>query len=382
MIPVFVGVQALAVFVGVVYTLFTAVGLALAPTYGTETAGRRAENVRFAIITVAEEHVRDALVGTIEHTVDAFPEYEVTVVCDEGAHLEAELRAREDVATVVVPESYDCAAEAKGRAIQYFLEAVVTDAPEYWYAFLDDDNRVLDDRFLREIPVYEQRGYGAMNPVLVPRRGRSLLTFVADHVRYVDDVGIFRLFTGLLGRPYMGFHGELLCARGDVLAEIGFDRASIVEDFAFALELIRAEVPVWQSGTRVSVLSPHDVTSFLRQRARWYWGIATYLPRAPVLSQVIVGVRIAAWTVAIAASWLLVPLWLLGYGVALPAWLTAIVQFGAVLYVGTVLVGTSRVGGASAVLLLALVPVYALLEQVAPLYALWHRQGEFVVIDK
>jgi cellulose synthase/poly-beta-1,6-N-acetylglucosamine synthase-like glycosyltransferase len=375
-------VQLLGVFVGLTFTLMMGTSLLASLRYETTRGTEPARNVRLAIPTVAAEHVRPALLGTIAHTVERFPDLEVYCILDEGSDLEAELRAREDVTAVVVPSSYAPEAVAKGRAIHYFIETVVADAPDDWYGFIDDDNRILDDDFRYEIPGYEARGYRATNPVLVPRRGRSLLTFVTDHIRYVDDVTIYRLFTGVLGRPYLGFHGELLCARGDVLLEVGFDRETIVEDFAFALELVRREVPVWQSATRVSVLSPHDVRSFLRQRSRWYLGIARYLPEAPLVSQLVVGLRLATWTVAVTSSWLFIPLWLLGYGLAFPSWFVALLGVGSLFYVATVGLGAWRIGGLRWLPLVALTPVYALLEQVVPLYALWTREGGFVVIEK
>lgn len=375
-------VQLLGVFVGVVFTLMMGLGLVLSRRYEPDRADEPAEDVRLVIPTVATGNVRPALLETIEHTVAAFPQYEVYCLLDEGSALAPELLAREDVSTVVVPGSYECEAVAKGRAMSYFIETVVAEAPEYWYGFIDDDNRILDDRFTYEIPAYEARGYRAMNPVLLPRQGRSVLTFVTDHIRYVDDLAIYRLFTGVLGRPYLGFHGELLCARGDVLVDVGFDRETVVEDFAFALELLERDVPVWQSATRVSVLSPHDLRSFLRQRSRWYLGIARYLSRAPRLSQVVVGARILTWTVAVTSSWLFAPLWLLGFGVALPSWVVATLTVGGLFYVGVVGLGAWRVGGLRGAALLAFTPVCALFEQVVPLYALWTREEGFVVIDK
>ncbi|MFD1647564.1 glycosyltransferase family 2 protein [Haloarchaeobius litoreus] len=375
-------VQLLGVLVGLAFTGMVGLGLLSSALYSTERAEEPVENLRLVIPTVAAEHVRPALVETIEHTVSNFPEYEVYCVLDEGSDLEDELDVLDDVTTVVVPASFDCEAVAKGRAIQYFIETVVDDAPGHWYGFIDDDNRILDDTFCYEIPHYEARGYRAMNPVLVPRQGRSVLTFMTDHIRYVDDISIYRLFNGVLGRPYLGFHGELLCARGDLLREVGFDRDTIVEDFAFALELAKRDVKVWQSATRVSVLSPHDVQSFLDQRARWYLGIARYLPRAPVVSQVVVGLRIAIWTVAVTSSWVFVPLWVLGYGLALPGWFVVLLALGGLLYIGTIALGARRIGGLRGTALLALTPVYALLEQIVPLYALWTGEREFVVIEK
>jgi cellulose synthase/poly-beta-1,6-N-acetylglucosamine synthase-like glycosyltransferase len=208
------------------------------------------------------------------------------------------------------------------------------------------------------------------------------MTFIADHIRFVDDRSIYRFFTGVLGTPYLGFHGELLCARGDVLTEIGFDRDTIVEDFAFALELVDHDISVWQSSTHVSVLSPHDVTSFLKQRSRWYLGIARYLPNAPTTTRVVVGTRILTWTFAVTSSWVFLPLWLLGNGVVLPLWFVVLLAGGSLIYAGTIGLGAWRVGGPRGAVLLLFTPVFATLEHIVPLYALWTRDTEFVVIDK
>ncbi|MFB6178146.1 MAG: glycosyltransferase family 2 protein [Halorientalis sp.] len=375
-------VQLVGVVVGVVFTVQLVGGLLGALGYRPQRSDRKAENVRLVIPTVAAERVRDALEATIEHTSHNFPEYDLFCLVDEGSDLQAELEACDLVTTVVVPDDYTCAATAKGRAINYFVETVVGPEPDYWYGFLDDDNRILDESFLYEIPYYEQRGYRALNPVLEPRQGRSRLTYMADHIRYVDDIALYRLFTGVLGRPYLGFHGELTCVRGDVLAAIGFDRDTIVEDFGFALELVKRDVKVWQSATRVSVLSPHDLSSFFAQRARWYVGIARYLPRAPLPTRLLAGTRVLVWTVSITSSWLLLPLWLLGYGLSLPLWFVGILLAGTLLYVGAIAIGAVRIGGLTGLALLALVPLYASLEHLVPLYAAVTRDREFVVIEK
>ena len=374
--------QFTGVIVGIGFALMVVSALILTSRYRTVESSKRAEQVRLVIPTIAEERVRSALIETLDHHVEKFPEYDVYCIVDEGSTLLEELAARDDISTVVVPEEYETHAKAKGRAMHYFTETIVANEPEYWYAFIDDDNRILDRSFLYEITHYEAEGYRAMNPVLVPRPGRSLVTFMADHIRYVDDLTIYRLFTGVIGKPYLGFHGELLCARGDVLTEIGFDRNSLVEDFAFALELVKRDVPTWQSSTRVSFLSPHDVSSFLKQRSRWYLGLSRYLPKAPRLTQFIVGTRMAIWTLAITSSWLFFPLWISGYGSALPLVIFAVVLLSGMVYIVTTGIGAVRIGGLTGLALMFGVPLYAMLEHLVPIYSFINREDSFVVIDK
>jgi hypothetical protein len=374
-------VQLAGVLVGISFACYTVAGGLGSILYQTERSDSRVEKVRFAVPTVASENVRSGLMETLDHLTTRFAAYEAYCIVDEGSDLLPELRARDDITTVVVPDAYDCDARAKGRAMNYFVETVVTTDPDYWYAFLDDDNIVLDEKFLYEIPHYESQGYRAMNPVIKPRPGRSLLTFMADHIRLLDDCTIYRLFTGLLGRPYLGFHGELLCVRGDVLRDITFDRETIVEDFAFALELLREDVPVWQSRTRVSVLSPHDLSSFFQQRSRWFVGVTRYLPHSPALTKLVVGSRILVWTASLTSSWLLLPLWF-GIGLPLPLWLVAVVTGGSLIYITVIGYGAVRIGGIRGFGMFLLFPLYATLEHLTPLYAISNRQTDFVVIEK
>lgn len=373
--------------VTLMYVLYNLFAIPFSLAYSTKSTDEPARNVKIVITTLASESVRNALYNTIEKTTEMFDDYEIFCLIDEGADLQEELKNRSDLETVIVPDEYQCRAEAKGRAINYFIETEV--ARENWYAFIDDDNVILDRKFLHEIPYYEPRGYRVMNPVLLPRQGESVLTYIADHIRLVDDLTIFRFFTGVMEEPYMGLHGELLCAKGDILQDITFDRKSIVEDFAFAMEVTRSDWKSWQSETRVSILSPHDILSFFKQRRRWFVGIATYLPKSPFITRAFIGPRVLLWGVAITGSWMLLPLWLVGIGPGLPLAIIALVMFGVLLYIGTGMIGIVRLvldGGATelprAVLSIFLIPVASLIEHLSPIYSVLRRDTSFVVIRK
>ena len=79
-----------------------------------------------------------------------------------------------------------------------------------WYIFIDDDNLILDDIFLYEIPFYELKGYSPFNPVLKIRRGKSKLAFLMDYPIDYNDITIFGFFTGILKSPLIGMHDEML----------------------------------------------------------------------------------------------------------------------------------------------------------------------------
>jgi cellulose synthase/poly-beta-1,6-N-acetylglucosamine synthase-like glycosyltransferase len=360
-----------------VYTLLGVIGTA---GYTPQSGSEKATNVRLAIPTVASEGVRDSLFTVLDHTVDKYESYDIWVIIDEGAELKTELFEYKGVETVVVPEEYDCEATSKGRALQYFTDTIVSNAPEYWYAFVDDDNLILNDNWLYEIPVYEERGYEAMNPILLPREGDSPLTYIADHIRYYDDLTVFRFFTGYLSKPYMGFHGELLTVRGETLIQIGFDRESIVEDFAFAMQCVERDIKCWQSSTRVSILSPHTLQDFFKQRRRWFLGCLQELSNS--ITFLVVGSRLAIWSGGITASWIWSPFWVMGFGITLPIWGTTLILTGSIYYLIVIATGAYLRDGVSSYLLILLWPVYAFMEHLVPYYAAVTQNDDFVVIRK
>ena len=242
--------------------------------YKTTRADKPASNVVLVIVTKASRKVKDSLHHTIDNIQYLAKKYNLDfkIIIDEGAELQSELESMYKNNLIVVPKDYRPDLVGKGRAINYFVEKFVRD--DYWYAFVDDDNLILTDDFLYEIPYYERDDrYVAANPVLVPRRGRSVVTYILDAMRYFMDVSYYRFFTGIKGKPLIGLHGELLVVRGSVLKKIGFGKRSIVEDFYFAGKLVREGYKTWQSRTKVSILSPNSLKDFFTQRGRWFTGI-------------------------------------------------------------------------------------------------------------
>jgi egghead protein (zeste-white 4 protein) len=258
--------------------------------------------VEIVIVSIANQKVRNSLYETIDNIRKLNLKFYVLV--DEGAEMIPELSA---VDLVVVPKTYKQYLVAKGRAINYFIENHVQ--KNKWYGFVDDGNLVLDTEFLYEIPYYDQHGYVAMNPMLVMRKGKNTLTYVMDSIRIYDDLTVYRFFTGLLGRPLVGLHGELLCVKGEVLKEIGYDHHSITEDFHFAVELTKRNYKTWQSRTKVSLKSPNSLHDLMRQRGRWFKGIALELKNATTPMKIIVGTRVSFWALGLFGSWAFAFLW-------------------------------------------------------------------------
>ncbi|MEM0025665.1 MAG: glycosyltransferase family 2 protein [Zestosphaera sp.] len=261
----------------------------------------KSDNVEFVLITIANNKVKNALKEALENLRRRFRDYLVWVVVDEGAELMSYLSEVSSLdpylRLVVVPETYARPCKGKARAMKYFIEYFVE--ADNWYVFLDDDNIILDNHFLYEIPYYEELGYVAFNPILKPRKGNSTLAYVIDWIRYFNDLTLYRFFTGFLGKPLLGLHGELLGIKGHVLKELNFNSSSLAEDFSLAIELVKRDYRTWQSGTIVSIKSPNSLNDLQKQRARWFKGVLKDLKHAPNLMRAIVAVKSFLWVALI-----------------------------------------------------------------------------------
>lgn len=324
-----------------IYSVFVIIGI-VGSHYKAESAPTRANNVEFVIISQASRKVKNSLLDCISNTRIQFPWVPLSLVIDEGSELTDDLlrlvnvtqqqitttnlkdstivhqkesiiarqrHTSKELKIIIVPDRYRKDLVGKGRAINYFIDGYVIDENK-WYSFIDDDNIILDDKFLYEIPYYEERGYVAFNPNITARTGNSRFIRIMDFIRKYDDVTVFRFFTGLLGIPYIGMHGEMLTVKGSVLQEIKYDFYSITEDFRFTAELIKRKMKVWQSKTNICIKSANNINDILRQRGRWFKGISMDLKYCPPLMRMIVTSRMVLWIIAIFGTWALSPLWL------------------------------------------------------------------------
>lgn len=344
------------------FLIWTILGV-ISLTYKPKKAKKPADNVEIIIVTIASSKVRKSLLETIENIRSLNLKF--CVLLDEGAEMIDELASE---SLVIVPKNYKPNLLAKGRAINYFIENNVQAG--CWYGFVDDDNIVQDTDFLYEIPYYDKHGYVAMNPVLVMRKGKSTLTYIMDSIRLFDDLTVYRFFTGLLGKPLVGLHGELLCVKGDILKEIGYDHPSITEDFHFSVELVKRKYKTWQSKTRVCLKSPNNLKDLMRQRGRWFKGIATELNSATAPMRLIVGSRVSFWALGIFGSWAFAFLWSLwgSMWLALP---------GGIAYWLLYCYGVFK---SSQWWYIVVIPLIGILESLSWVFSL--KQKGFVVIDK
>lgn len=360
-------VLTIALFSVVAYSLLISMGLVSYIIYKPKKGSRRAEEVEIVIVSKADHRVKNSLLESIRYHVKKYGR--IIVVVDEGAPLIDMIRKIKGVELVIVPSKYRRDLVGKGRALQYFVDCCVN--PDKWYVFIDDDNLILDDSFLYEIPVYDKEGYVAANGILVPRPGSSTIAFVMDWIRFMDDILIYRFFTGLLGKPLIGLHGDLLIVKGRVLKEIGFNRRTLTEDFEFASELIKRGYKTWQSATRVSIKSPNNLKDLMLQRGRWFKGIVYGIKRAPLGMKIVVLLRSFTFSIGFFLLLLLFPIaYYVGY-------LWFIVPSG-LYYVTTYSYGIYK---SKKPYLVFLLPFFGIIEASSRVYGFINVNG-YVVIDK
>jgi cellulose synthase/poly-beta-1,6-N-acetylglucosamine synthase-like glycosyltransferase len=367
-------------------------------SYRAKKSSFKSNKVEFVIVSIASKGVKNSLFECINHTRTHFKDIPLTILVDEEAELSDELvqmsRSPVKVSTaasggalqclrqqhqyhetsftiVVVPKNYRRDLIAKGRAINYIIENKVRS--EKWYIFLDDDNLLLDDTVMYEIPFYEERGYVACNAIITPRLGKSRFANTMDFTRKFDDITIFRFFTGLLKTPLIGIHGEMLTVKGCILKEIGYNNRSLTEDFRFSIDLVKRKMKTWQSDSRVSIRSANSIHDLLRQRGRWFKGIAQDFKFCSTPMKAIEGLRLASWMLGMFGSWALSPLWLV--------WdmHNAIYFIFSGLYPWIILI-YSIIKSKTPPYYILMIPVYGFIESISFLYGLTNKK--FFVVDK
>lgn len=357
----------IALFGIVAYSLLISIGIIGYALYKPCKSNRRANNVELVVVSKADHKVRNSLLQVIRYHVERFGR--IIVVVDEGGPLVGLLRKTKGVRLVEVPSTYRQDLIGKGRALQFFVDCCVD--VHKWYVFIDDDNLILDDSFLYEIPIYDEMGFVVANGVLIPRPGRSNIAYVMDWIRFVDDILLYRFFTGLLKKPLLGLHGDLLVVKGNVLREIGFNRKSLTEDFEFASELVKKGYRTWQSDTRVSIRSPNSLRDLVLQRGRWFKGIVSGIKRCPLPMKIVVILRSFTFSAGFILVLLLMPI------VSYLSFIWFMIPSG-LYYMSTYTYGVYK---SKKPYLILLLPFFGLIEATSRIYGFMSVNG-YVVIDK
>lgn len=360
-----------------IVSIFTIIGLVGYLLYKPTKKCEEYKNTEIVIVSKASKSVEGVLFETIRYHANFLDLYPIKVVVDNNSELLSELKRFvinfKNVELIIVPDYFKCVAIAKGRAIEYFIRNYVI--YDKWYTFIDDDNIISDKKFLREISWYSKNGYDVGNGMVHARLGKSKLSFIADELRYFEDITIIRFCTGVLKSPINGFHGEILMARGSILKDIGFDRKTVTEDFSFGVELVKRKIKVWQSETIVSVQSPHSIMDFIKQRNRWYRGISTDILNAPLKMKLFFGLRVLDWKLSLIGSWVMFPIWFL---FPLPIYISLFCTIGVIYYYIAYVSGIMRL---KEKYLLFAIPVFGIMETYAPHLRVKNKM-DFNVIEK
>ena len=215
----------------------------------------------------------------------------------------------DDLHYIVVPQDYCTPNKSlyKARALQYALEhsPLPDDA---WIVHLDEETQPTASGIKGICAmIREEEASGALRigqgAILYHRSWRKhpILT-LADNVRTGDDFARFH-FQHRLGVTVFGLHGSYIVTRNDVEKSIGFDfgpQGSITEDAFWALVAMEQGYRCrWVDGY-LEEQSTQSAGDFVRQRRRWYQGLAKVSIYAPVKLRwrLPLGINTCMWTLA------------------------------------------------------------------------------------
>ncbi|GAB7093942.1 hypothetical protein JCM30237_10940 [Halolamina litorea] len=280
--------------------LFTATALAwvvltyvIGAGYESPEPVHGADDIHVRILTVDAESVVQSTVDSLAAAFD-----DVHVIAEDAIDVAgAEVH--------VVPDGFEADAVRKGRAIEWARQHVDHDREMVLY--LDEDSLLTSFEGLPDADVVQLRER--------PRRTGSVLSYLADVYRM--GVQIEQRAFARLSVPLFAWGGGI-AVRSEVEDEVTWDRETIVEDTAF----------VWAAAQRVPDFSfelatatcaneaPPSLSEITQQRRRWAAGNVRAAAELPVRYQLLTRLRNYAWALSPIVTLVVVPLTILGVGVA------------------------------------------------------------------
>jgi len=348
--------------------LFTATSLAwvvityvIGAGYETPEPVHGGDDIQVRILTVDAESV-------VQSTVDSLP-----AELDD-VHVIAE--AAIDVAGAevhVVPDEFEAQAVRKGRAIEWARQTLETDRE--FVLYLDEDSHVESFEGLPDADVVQLRER--------PRRTDSVLSYLADVYRM--GVQIEQRAFARLSIPLFAWGGGI-AVRSEVEDAVTWDRETIVEDTAFVWAAAQ-QLPDFSFELATATCAneaPPSLSEITQQRRRWSAGNVRAASELPLGYELLTRIRNYAWALSPIVTLIVVPLTMLGVGVAatgLFALLSVALGLLTVFWFlrGVLYYGGSKLAWAAAVPLAPLVTVVHSMGTVAGILA---PPAEFRVTEK
>jgi hypothetical protein len=212
---------------------------------------------------------------------------------------------------VNIPADYTTpkGARFKTRANQFAMEArrAADENTDLCYVYhLDDDTHIGEDTAASLAEFIELDGdhfYLAQGILTFPHElTTSKFCRLADSIRPADDLSRFAFFTGAMGTPLGGLHGEHLIVRADIEDEIGWDFPNtVIEDAYFAIQFsMRYSKRSTMLNSYSYGASPATVRDLLRQRRRWIEGLLrlAFNRQLPLIPKLPLLYSIFTWSMA------------------------------------------------------------------------------------
>lgn len=308
-----------------------------------------------------------------------------------------------DVRVVRVPSNYRLPNKTrfKARGLHYALEhsSISDDA---WIVHLDEETQPTSSgikgiaKMIREEE--QSRRYRIGQGAILYHRewGKYPFLTLADNVRTGDDLARFH-FQHRLGVTIFGLHGSFIVVRNSVEKESGgFDfgpHGEITEDAFWAMVAMeRGHRCRWVEGY-LEEQSCQSVLDFLKQRRRWWQGLAKVALHAPVKLRwrLCLGINTTLWALApLAMAYTVAHLF---YGFEVKPWVRFMANYASATFLVLYLMGLKsnldehgihewwkRLGWWT--LQVVLLPVFSLMESVGVFWALLRPAAGFHVVKK
>jgi egghead protein (zeste-white 4 protein) len=244
----------------------------------------------------------------------------------------------DDIVYLTVPKDYQTPNRSlyKARALQYALENSELPA-DAWIVHLDEETQPTSSGIKGIAQMIQEEeasgryriGQGA---ILYHRNWkRHPFLTLADMVRTGDDFARFHL-GHRLGITLFGLHGSYIVVKNRVEQATSFDfgaNGSITEDAFWALVSMEAGYRCrWVNGY-LEEQSTETIMDFMKQRRRWYQGLAKVALYAPVKKhwRLVIGGNTMVWTLAPFAILYTIAHFAYGFRVVLPIQLMADASF-------------------------------------------------------